>query len=164
MTQSEIQIAPAIGKHVPDLVRFACAMAMETEHKRLDPAVVEQGVQGVLDQPSRGRYLVAHQGGALLGTLMLTYEWSDWRCAEWWWIQSVYVEPSARRLGVFRALYAHVLAEAEARGDICGVRLYVEQDNQRAQQTYAALGMRDAAYRVMEHAFTWADERVGKIP
>ena len=139
-------------------------MAEETEGKQLDPEVVGRGVQAVLEQPARGRYLVALRDATVVGALMLTYEWSDWRCGDWWWIQSVYVTPPARRSGVFSALYRHVLAEAEARGDVCGLRLYVENDNTRAQQTYAALGMRDAAYRVMEQAFAWADARVGKCP
>lgn len=164
MPASAIQIVDAQPAHVAELVRFACAMALETEHKQLDPAVVERGVQGVLDQPARGRYLVAHQGGPLLGALMLTHEWSDWRCGDWWWIQSVYVVPEARRLGVFRALYQHVHAAAAARGDVCGLRLYVEQDNQRAQATYVALGMEDASYRVMEQAFDWARARTGSAP
>jgi ribosomal protein S18 acetylase RimI-like enzyme len=151
-----LQIRPAGASDVPDLVRFACAMADETEARSLQPPIVERGVQRVLEQPARGRYLLAHRGGPTLGALLLTLEWSDWRCADWWWIQSVYVLPEARRSGVFAALYRHVLAAAEASADVCGVRLYVEQDNHRAQQTYAALGMRDTGYRVMEQAFAWA--------
>ena len=159
MPPAPLQIVPAGAEHVATLVHFACAMALETEGKQLDPDVVERGVQGILAKPSRGRYLIAHQGGTLLGALMLTHEWSDWRCGDWWWIQSVYVLPTARRLGVFRALYQRVRDEAAARDDVCGLRLYVEQDNRGAQSTYAALGMRDAAYRVMEEAFAWADAR-----
>lgn len=163
MSQSPLQIRDAQPGHVADLVRFACAMALETEHKQLDPSVVERGVQGVLEQPARGSYLVAEQHGRVVGALMLTHEWSDWRCGDWWWIQSVYVLPEARRLGVFRALYQHVHDAAAAREDVCGLRLYVEQENQRAQTTYLALGMEDAAYRVMEQAFDWAKARVGSV-
>jgi len=79
---------------------------------------------------------------------MITYEWSDWRNGDWWWLQSVYVRPEHRRSGVFRALYAHVESLATARADVVGVRLYVERENHRAQQTYLALGMHEEAYRM----------------
>jgi ribosomal protein S18 acetylase RimI-like enzyme len=83
---------------------------------------------------------------------MLTYEWSDWRNGDWWWIQSVYVAPEYRRQGVYAALYAHVLAGARANPGVCGLRLYVERDNTGAQRTYEALGMEDAGYRMYEAA------------
>ena len=83
---------------------------------------------------------------------MLTTEWSDWRDGWWWWIQSVYVAPEARRGGVYRALYAHVLALAGERDDVCGLRLYVERENVNAQRTYEFLGMADAGYRMYEKA------------
>ena len=87
-----------------------------------------------------------------VGMLMLTREWSDWRCGHWWWIQSVYVAPAHRRGGVFRALYAHVHALAAAEPDVLGLRLYVERDNATAQATYSSLGMHDAGYRIFETA------------
>ena len=88
--------------------------------------------------------------GEPVGTLMFTFEWSDWRCAWWWWIQSVYVAPAHRRKGVYRALYAHVLALARSRADVCGLRLYVERENTNAQRTYEFLGMADSGYRMYE--------------
>jgi len=132
------------------LAAWARAMALETEHKTLDPGTVARGIAAVLAEPRRGRYLVAERDGVPAGTLMLTYEWSDWRCGDWWWIQSVYVDPAQRRRGVYAALYAHVRAEAAARADVCGLRLYVERDNAAAQRTYEGLGMADAGYRMYE--------------
>jgi ribosomal protein S18 acetylase RimI-like enzyme len=84
---------------------------------------------------------------------MITYEWSDWRCGDWWWIQSVYVEPAHRRSGVYRALYEHVLELAKATPEVCGMRLYVERENANAQRTYESLGMRDAGYAMYEDEF-----------
>ncbi len=130
------------------LVQFNAAMAIETEAKTLDPQVLRAGVAAVLTEPRRGFYLIAEQAGAIAGCLMITYEWSDWRNGDWWWLQSVYVRPEHRRSGVFRALYAHVERLASARADVVGVRLYVERDNRHAQQTYEALGMREEAYRM----------------
>jgi GNAT superfamily N-acetyltransferase len=151
-------IAPSIGirdarpADTTMLVDFACAMAWETERKKLDPDTVQRGVTVVLEQSARGRYFVAERGDAVVGTAMLTYEWSDWRDGDWWWLQSVFVVPTARRSGVFRALYAHILQAARSAPRVCGLRLYVEHENAAAQATYAALGMHDAGYRMLEQA------------
>lgn len=164
MSTSVPEIRAATPDDLDALVGFACAMALETEHKRLDPETVRRGVGRALAEPGRARYLVAELDSVVVGTLMLTVEWSDWRCADWWWIQSVYVAPAARRAGVFRALYAHVLAAARAEGEaVCGIRLYVERDNHRAQATYRALGMADAAYLVMEAPMPWVATVVDRI-
>ena len=145
-------VRPAGEADVLRLRDWACAMALETEHKTLDPGTVEKGIRAVLDQPRRGAYFVAERDGEAAGTLMLTYEWSDWRNADWWWIQSVYVAPEHRRQGVYAALYAHVLAGAKADPAVCGLRLYVERDNMNAQHTYESLGMTEAGYRMYEAA------------
>jgi GNAT superfamily N-acetyltransferase len=140
------------------LARWAIAMAWETEHKRLDPDTVARGVREVFEQPARGRYFIAERvvddAPVAAGTLMLTREWSDWRCGDWWWIQSVYVAAAHRRFGVYRALYEHVHALALATPGVCGLRLYVERDNANAQRTYGSLGMVDAGYAIHETEFT----------
>lgn len=147
---TDLRIRPATADDADRLADWAQAMAWETEHKRLDPDTVRRGVAGVFEQPGRGRYFIAERAGRPVGTLMLTYEWSDWRDGDWWWIQSVYVEPAHRRQGVYAALHAHVQALARASERVRGLRLYVERDNTRAQQTYEALGMADAGYRMYE--------------
>lgn len=147
---TDLRIRPATADDVARLAAWAEAMAWETEHKRLDPDTVRRGVAGVFEQPGRGRYFIAERNGVPVGTLMLTYEWSDWRDGDWWWIQSVYVEPAHRRQGVYAALHAHVQVLARASERVRGLRLYVERDNTRAQQTYEALGMADAGYRMYE--------------
>jgi GNAT superfamily N-acetyltransferase len=125
------------------------AMAWETESKALDPATIGRGVRAVFDEPRRGFYLIAELDGVAVGCLLVTYEWSDWRCGDFWWVQSVYVAPEARRAGVFRGLYAHVKAMAGGAGAV-GVRLYVETENERAQATYAGLGMERCHYYMYE--------------
>lgn len=146
-------IRPARPADVEILAAWAEAMALETEGKSLDATTIRAGIAAGLADAHKARYLVAEHAGRPVGTLMLTSEWSDWRNGWWWWIQSVYVEPEARRLGVFRALYAQVEREARATPGVCGLRLYVENANVRAQATYAALGMVDAHYRVYEAEF-----------
>jgi GNAT superfamily N-acetyltransferase len=135
------------------LVECNAAMALETEHKTLDHDVLTRGTQAVFDDPRRGFYLMAEHDGQAAGCLLITYEWSDWRNGNWWWFQSVYVTPTARRCGVFRALYADVERRARAAGAV-GLRLYVERDNERAQRTYASLGMEEEAYRMLRRAFS----------
>ncbi len=131
------------------IARWNIAMAWETEAKRLDPDTIGRGVRAVFDEPRRGFYVVATLDGVPAGCLMITYEWSDWRCGDFWWIQSVYVTPEARRAGVFRALYAHVKNLADGAGAV-GIRLYVETENERAQATYAGLGMERCHYYMYE--------------
>lgn len=137
---------------VPFLVDSNAAMALETEHKALARDVLTRGTQAVFGDPRRGFYLVAELDGKPAGCLLITYEWSDWRNGDWWWFQSVYVTPAARSAGVFRALYADVERRARAAGAV-GLRLYVERDNERAQQTYASLGMEEEAYRMLRRSF-----------
>ena len=135
------------------LVEFNAAMALETEGKTLDPPVLSAGVAAVIAEPKRGFYLVAELEREVVGCLLITYEWSDWRNGDWWWFQSVYVHPDHRRGGVFRALYDEVERLARVRGDVVGLRLYVERDNTRAQKTYASLGMSESAYKLFAKAF-----------
>lgn len=145
-------IRPATLADVPDLCAWNAAMAWETEHKRLDPARLQPGVAGVFAQPARGFYLLAERDGVAVGSLLVTTEWSDWRCGDFWWIQSVYVIEDARRYGVFRALYAAAAQRARESGAI-GLRLYVDIDNVAAQATYAGLGMQRCHYAMYETEF-----------
>ncbi len=147
-----VTIRPAERSDIPQLVQWNAAMAWETEQKALDLVVLERGVTAVFDEPRRGFYLVAEHNGTPAGCLLVTYEWSDWRAGDFWWIQSVYVVAEARRAGVFRSLYANIEQRArEARA--VGLRLYVETENERAQHTYAGLGMDRCHYFMYETEF-----------
>jgi ribosomal protein S18 acetylase RimI-like enzyme len=149
-------IRPATLDDLETLARFAEAMARETEEKTLDPAAVRAGIRAVLTDAEKGFYRVAEyageaeHAGEMVGALMVTTEWSDWRNGVFWWIQSVYVRPEARRRGVYKALHAHVQSEAKQHRDVCGLRLYVEANNAAAQRTYEAMGMQRTAYRMFE--------------
>ncbi len=143
------------GKHddAPELAQFNVAMAWETEQKELKLPIVTRGVEAVLEQPEHGFYVVAEKHGHVIGSLLVTYEWSDWRCARFWWIQSVYVAPEFRAQGVFRRLYTYLEAEAARMRDVCGFRLYVEQSNHPAQQTYTRMNMEKTGYEMYESLF-----------
>ena len=133
---------------------FNEALALETEALTLDPARIRRGVAAVLADESKGFYLLAERAGRVIGQLMITYEWSDWRDGLFWWIQSVFVAPEARRGGVFAALHAEIEREARASGESCGIRLYMETENQRARATYESLGMKLTHYVLLEDDFT----------
>jgi ribosomal protein S18 acetylase RimI-like enzyme len=149
-----LKIREASQADVPVIAEFNIHMARETEHRELPPGRVTRGVEGLLSERSRGQYYLAEAHGRVVGQLLITYEWSDWRNGNFWWIQSVYVVPDFRGKGVFKALYRHVEALAVAASDVCGLRLYVEADNENAQKTYAKLGMSKTSYELYEVDFT----------
>ncbi len=150
----DIQIREALESDAGQIAEFNSRLAAETEGMQLRPNVVGPGVEAMLADPSKGRYWVAESGGRIVGQIMVTYEWSDWRNGMIWWIQSVYVHGEYRRSGVFSALYRHVESLARKDPGVCGIRLYVERENSRARQAYASLGMARTDYRVMQSMFT----------
>lgn len=158
----DIQIRLAEPADIPTIAEFNARMAEETEHLTLQRSRLLPGVEAVVRDPAKGIYFVAVADGAVIGQLMITYEWSDWRNGIFWWIQSVYVRQDFRKQGVFRALYRHVHELARSRDDVCGIRLYVEQENRRAQDAYRALGMRETPYRMLEEDFVLGREGSGE--
>ena len=149
---SKISVRKAKAADLDTLVRFNEALAWESEGRGLDLARLGTGVEAVFNSDGRGFYLVAEMDGQVVGQL-LTHEWSDWRNAFFWWIQSVYVSAEHRRHGVYRTLHNYVLAEAKRRGDVCGLRLYVDRDNSVAQRVYSGLDMQQARYDMFEIDF-----------
>ncbi|QEL15156.1 GNAT family N-acetyltransferase [Limnoglobus roseus] len=145
-----LTIRPANLADAAVIAEYNRRLAWESEHVRLDEAVLLAGVTAGLEDPHKGFYTVAERGGEVVGQTLVTFEWSDWRNGWFWWIQSVYVREDARRGGVFRALYQHVQERATADPTVIGLRLYVEADNARAKQTYRSLGMTDTSYGLLE--------------
>jgi len=147
-----VTVRPGQMRDAATIAVFNLRMAMETERLRLNPSVLERGVRAALADPAKGRYLVAEAEaeGIVVGCLMLTREWSDWRDAELWWVQSVYVHADYRGRGVFRALYGHVVDLAREAG-VHSLRLYVERHNEAAKKVYASLGFGPTEYEVMQH-------------
>lgn len=146
----DLTIRTATADDADLLVQFNEAMAQETENKTLDADTVRDGVQTMLNDRSQGFYLVAVRAEDIVGSLMTTTEWSDWRNGEFWWIQSVYVRPEARRTGIYTALHRRVRQRARQASGVCGLRLYVERGNTTARDTYEALGMTETSYRMYE--------------
>jgi ribosomal protein S18 acetylase RimI-like enzyme len=145
-----LTIRDAVPADKDCIAEFNSRMAAETKGRRLDEDIIGPGVARLIDDATKGRYWVAEKDGKIVGQIMITYEWSDWRNSTLWWIQSVYVHANYRRQGVYSALHYHVKSIAQAESDVGGIRLYVENDNKRAQRTYETLGMVDSGYRVME--------------
>lgn len=150
---NELLVRIGEDKDAGALATSNVAMAWETERKELSPPVVAQGVKSLLDNPRYGFYVIAEINGEVVGSLMVTYEWSDWRDASFWWIQSVYVKPEFRKQGVYRRLYEYVKQKASRETNICGLRLYVERDNIAAQKIYERIGMSRIPYVMYEESF-----------
>jgi len=131
------------------IAAFQKAMAMETESLVLDNEKLTKGVMAVFEDAQKGQYYVAEDDGRVVASLMITFEWSDWRNANVWWFQSVYVMPDYRRNGIFRMMYDFIKEEG-LKENICGLRLYVETENHRAQKTYEAMGMNGSHYKTYE--------------
>lgn len=146
----EISVRTGEERDASALIEFNIAMAQETESKELPTAVVSAGVRNLLENPHYGFYVIAEKGEEITGCLMVTTEWSDWRNGEFWWIQSVYVRPEFRRQGIYRKLYESVRTRAAMKGNVCGFRLYVEQENAVAQRTYQDMGMEETSYKLFE--------------
>ncbi len=130
---------------VDSMVEFNQAMAFETEGKHLETETLRRGVEAVFADQNKGFYVVAELEGRVVGGLMITYEWSDWRNAWWWWVQSVYIRPEARGKHIYSQLYGLVKTMANEAGAY-GIRLYVETENHHAQKVYEKVGMNPSNY------------------
>lgn len=149
----EISIRFGDARDTNALVSFNRAMALETEAKELDLDLVTAGVENLIKTRQHGFYVVAEVNtspSVAIGSLMVTFEWSDWRNGLFWWIQSVYIKPEYRRRGIYRRLYQFVKTMASAEERVCGFRLYVEKENRAAQLTYEQLGMKESHYVMYE--------------
>jgi GNAT superfamily N-acetyltransferase len=149
---SKIHVRRADLRDAEIVAAFNVAMALETENHVLDPATIATGVRAAIADEKRALYFVAEIDRRVVGQTLVTFEWSDWRNGFLWWFGSVYVEPEFRGRGVFRALNDHVERQARAAKSV-GLRLYVWNENARAQTTYGKLGWTDANYKVMERLF-----------
>jgi GNAT superfamily N-acetyltransferase len=148
-----MKIRLATPQDVSIVTEFNLRLADETEQLKLDPPTVQAGVAAVLGDASKGLYFLAELEGRIAGQLMITYEWSDWRNGNLWWLQSVYVHPDFRSRGVFRALFGHLGELARTRNDVAGLRLYMHHENEPARRTYERLGMKRAGYEIFEMDF-----------
>lgn len=148
MKNINIRIAEIKDKET--LVKFNIALAIESEEIKLSKEVVERGVDAVLQNSNLGFYLLAEKDEKIIGSLMITNEWSDWRNGMFWWVQSVYVLADFRRKGIYTKLYNYVKQLASEKSDVLGFRLYVEKNNNTAMTTYKSLSMKKTAYRLFE--------------
>lgn len=146
----EINIRKATEADIDAIVTFNIAMALETEELHLNEAMLSAGVKAVFQDEKKGFYFVAEVDGITRGCLMITYEWSDWRNGLFWWLQSVYIEKDFRRKGLFKSLFEKTQALIQDIDEVVGIRLYVEKDNTRAQETYLNLGMKKTNYYLFE--------------
>ena len=159
LPNNDIQVRQASLEHLDTIVDFNITMAKEPEDKDLDIETVKLGVEAMLTQNEMGFYLIAECTGRPVGQLMVTYEWSDWRNAFFWWIQSVYVIPKFRRRGVYKSMHLYVATEAHRHKNVGGLRLYVDKDNTVAQRVYSSLHMSPTHYDMYEIEFATRPDR-----
>ena len=145
-----MNIRPAQTEDAAALVEFNQAMALETEGKRLDSDILRSGVEAIFADEKKGFYVVAENESGIVGGLLVTFEWSDWRNGWFWWIQSVYILPEFRGRGIYRLLYEFVKQKAGESKTVCGFRLYVERENESARKVYEKLGMDESHYLMYE--------------
>lgn len=149
-----VTVRDARQNDIDTLVDFSLRMGLESEGRAPDEAVVRNAAAAAVADPRKARYFVAEADGHVVGSLFVTYEWSDWTSGWYWWIQGAFVAPGSRQIGVFRALYEAVHAAARKEGDVRRVRLYVHEDNARAITTYHRLGMAQEPYRIFDASVT----------
>lgn len=147
-----MNIRKAILSDAGTIAEFNVRLARESENLGLDLNTVTKGVTALLNDPGKGVYFIAEDGSQVVGQLLITYEWSDWRNGHFWWIQSVFVKEEFRGRGVFTLLYEQVQRMAREQGNVCGLRLYVEQQNERARRAYLKLGFEQTHYQVFERS------------
>lgn len=149
MHTNHYQITVGVAADIEAIAQFQVDMAMESEGTTLDTQTVLRGVTEAMNDRNRGLYLVTRKESEVVGSLMITHEWSDWNAQWYWWVQSVYVAPAHRGKGLFRAMYAKVKELASLEG-IEQVRLYVDKSNRVAQEVYRKVGMEECHYLMYE--------------
>lgn len=145
-----IQIRQANKEDYEAIAAFQMKMALETENLKLDEETVRKGVQSAMQDPTKGKYFVGEENGKIISSLLVTFEWSDWRNKWVLWIQSVYVLPEYRKQGIFNQMYQKVKEWAEQDNEVSGIRLYVDKTNQRAIEVYKRVGMNGEHYQLFE--------------
>ena len=149
--EKDILIRIATENNAEAMIEFNSAIALETENKILAPEKISSGVKAVFGDKTKGFYVVAeNKDSKIIGGLMVTYEWSDWRNGWFWWIQSVYILPEGRGKKIYSHLYDYVKEKATAEGNVCGFKLYVDENNKHAQKVYKSVGMNASNYLLFE--------------
>ena len=146
-----MKIRKALNKDIDVIARYNYNLAYETENKILNMNILTKGVEAIIKDENKGIYHVCEINGEVVGQIMYTFEWSDWRNGTFLWIQSVYVNKEFRGMGVFKALYKFIRDIADNDNNICGIRLYVEKENTIAKKTYKNIGMKECNYYIYEY-------------
>lgn len=151
MTETIIRFATI--EDLNTLIEFNYKLAAETENKLLNRDVLTNGVLNLLKDKNKGFYLVTEINKKVIAQTMITYEWSDWRNGNFWWIQSVYVLPEFRKHGIFKLLFEYIKNMAINEDNVCGLRLYVDKENEIAINVYKKLNMKQSNYLFYELEF-----------
>ncbi|KAB0496490.1 GNAT family N-acetyltransferase [Pseudomonas vancouverensis] len=142
-------IRHATSIDAPTIVQFIMEEAREAEALALDQSIVEKGVKSTLVGAVPRYWVVVNQADeSIIASASIYTEWSDWNNANYWWLQSFYLVPSARGQGLAQRLLQQIANEAIEAGAI-ELRLYVHKDNQRASASYVKAGFDTAPYDIL---------------
>lgn len=132
------------------IIKAQIQMALETENYILKEENITKGVHEVFVDSHKGQYWVALVDDSPVGSLLQTFEWSDWRARNVWWIQSVYILPEFRGQGIYSRMYEKLKQIVENDDTLAGLRLYVDKTNEKAHALYQKLGMNSSHYHLCE--------------
>jgi ribosomal protein S18 acetylase RimI-like enzyme len=132
------------------IIDFQIRMALETENLNLEKEIVRKGVIKVFNDISKGKYYIIIDNDKIVGSLLITPEWSDWRNGSILWIQSLYIDSLYRRKGLFKYMYNYLKKMVEESDELLGLRLYVDKSNKDAQIVYENIGMDGNHYKLYE--------------
>ncbi len=146
----DCMIDEATELDILELVDLQQKMALETENITLNEDVLEQGITALIQDSHKGKYYKIVQKGKIIGCVLNTYEWSDWRNGNIVWIQSLYILPAHRRQGIFTEVYQYLREQVQKNPTQKGIRLYVDKRNETAIKAYKAIDMDNNHYEMFE--------------
>ncbi|MCC6927792.1 MAG: GNAT family N-acetyltransferase [Gemmatimonadaceae bacterium] len=143
------RVRRAVADDVETIVAFTADEARESEGIAPDRSTIARGVAAAFAEPARALYWVAESlDGAVVAHSSIVTEWSDFHGADYWWVQSLYIEPAHRGTGLV-GLLLDTLADAARAAGTRDLRLYAHEGNARALQAYARNGFLRAPYAIM---------------
>lgn len=145
-----VQIRLATEEDSKEIIDFQLKMALESEGVKLNHDTLTDGVVAVFRDSQKGKYFVAEDSQKIVGSMLITYEWSDWRNQWVYWLQSVYIIPAYRGKGIFRLMYQQIKNQVEREKGVAGIRLYVDVSNKHAIGVYNSVEMDGDHYKVFE--------------
>ena len=136
-------------------------LAMEFENiedcpLKIEKQIVKKGVKRVLENENLGFYFICKEKEALIGQVLITYEWSDWRNQMIWWLHRIYVTPKWRKKGALKKIIKK-LDELAEKKNVYAMRLYLHSNNKNAIYAYEKTGWEKLPFKIYTHKKKYKD-------